>query len=248
MTDEGVLVVNASDNYLLAKSLHEEIKKITDKSVKYVVLENGQGHAFLGSSYWKEQGVPILAHIDTATEIKEHGDEILSRMVKRNKDKSLGTKVVMPDKTFTDKMEITLGGVKIELLNLGPAHSPGDTMVWLPEKELMITGDMAFHQRLLPIFEHTDTAKWLKTWEKFAALNAKHIIPGHGHPTNMEEVTKYTKGYLVYIREQINKILDEGGELQDAYNIDQSAYAHLPTFKYLAQQNVGQVFRAMEFE
>ena len=50
VTREGVLVVNAGANYLLAKSLHDEIKKITDQPVKYVVLENGQGHAVLGSS------------------------------------------------------------------------------------------------------------------------------------------------------------------------------------------------------
>ena len=40
ITEEGVVVMNAGDNYLLAKTLHEEIKKITDQPVKYVVLEN----------------------------------------------------------------------------------------------------------------------------------------------------------------------------------------------------------------
>ncbi|MDH3831766.1 MAG: hypothetical protein OEU48_08865, partial [Gammaproteobacteria bacterium] len=71
ITSEGVLVVNAGDNYLLAKALHDEIKKITDKPVKYVVLENGQGHAMLGSGYWQEQGVPVIAHVDAVREIEE---------------------------------------------------------------------------------------------------------------------------------------------------------------------------------
>ncbi len=248
VTDEGVLVVNAGDNYLLAKALHEEIKKITDKPIKFVVLENGQGHAMLGSNYWQEQGVPIIAHIETAQEIKEHGAEVIDRMQQGRKDKALGTKLVTPDKTFDEKMEITLGGVKIELLHLGPSHSPGDIMVWLPEKNIIITGDMAFHQRLLPVFEHTDTGTWLETWEKFAALKAKYVIPGHGVATNMQEVTKYTKGYLAYMREQISKVIEDGGELQDAYDIDQSAYAHLPTYKILYKQNAGRIFRAMEFE
>ena len=202
----------------------------------------------LGSNYWKEQGVPIIAHKDTLHEIEEYGAEIISRMQDERKDKALGTVLTLPNKTFDDKMEITLGGVKIELLHLGPAHSPGDIMVWLPEESLIITGDMAFHQRLLPVFEHTDTAAWIETWDKFAALNAKVVIPGHGEPTNMQEVTKYTRDYLVYIREEIAKIIEEGGGLQDAYKIDQSAYAHLPTFKILDKQNVGRIFRAMEFE
>ena len=249
ISDKGVLVVNAGGSYLLAKALHEEIKKITDKPIKYVVLENGQGHAMLGSNYWKEQGVPIIAHKDAAEEIKKHGEEILERMQKRQKDKALGTELAMPDKTFEDKkFDIQLGKEKIQLLNLGPAHSPGDIMVWLPERSIIITGDMAFHQRLLPIFEDTDTKAWLETWEKFATLNAKTIIPGHGEPTTMEEVTKYTKDYLVYMRKEVKKIIDEGGDLQDAYKIDQSAYAHLPAYDLLYKRNAGQIFQEMEFE
>jgi len=250
ITDSGVLVVNAGDNYLLAKALHEEIKKLTDQPVKYVVLENAQGHAMLGSNYWKEQGVPIVAHADAAEEIKKHGADILERMQNGRKDKAIGTKLVMPDKTFDgEKLTLKLGKNKIELLHLGPAHSPGDTMVWWPEKSLIITGDMAYHQRMLPVFEHTDTAAWLKTWEKFAALKPKHIIPGHGVPTeDMTEITKYTKDYLTYMRAEVAKIIENGGDLQDAYKIDQSAYSHLDTYKMLYKQNAGRIFRAMEFE
>jgi glyoxylase-like metal-dependent hydrolase (beta-lactamase superfamily II) len=141
-----------------------------------------------------------------------------------------------------------MGGERIELLNLGPAHSPGDIMVWLPGKDVIITGDMAFHVRLLPVFEHTDTAGWLETWDKFAAMNVKHIIPGHGGPTNMAEVTKYTRDYLRFMREQIGKLIEDGGDLQGAYEIDQSAYEHLDTYEFLARQNAGRIFRSMEFE
>jgi len=77
ITDDGVLVVNAGDNYLLAQSLHEEIKKRTKQPVKYVVLENSQGHAMLGSKYWKEQSVPIIAHRDTAKQMEKTGYEVL---------------------------------------------------------------------------------------------------------------------------------------------------------------------------
>ena len=248
VTEGGVLVVNAGDNYLLAKALHDEIKTITDQPVKYVVLENAQGHAMAGSSYWDEQGVPIIAHIDAVKEMKAHGEEVLARVQQRSKDKALNSRLVIPTQTFTDKLSITLGKQTIEILHLGAAHSHGDTMVWLPKKKVIITGDMAFHQRLLPVFEYTDTAAWLQTWEKFAALGAEIVIPGHGIPTTMAEVTKYTKDYLVYMRSEIAKVIEEGGELQDAYKIDQSAYAHLDTFKELARHNVGRIFRSMEFE
>jgi glyoxylase-like metal-dependent hydrolase (beta-lactamase superfamily II) len=113
---------------------------------------------------------------------------------------------------------------------------------------VVITGDMAFHQRLLPIFDHTDTAEWIKTWDKFAVLDAHYVIPGHGGPTNMTEVTKYTRDYLVFLRNKIAEIIDDGGDLQQAYDVDQSIYSHLDTFYELARLNADQVFRAMEFE
>lgn len=248
ITSEGVLVVNAGANYLLAKALHDEIKKLTDQPVKYVVLENGQGHAMLGSNYWQEQGATVIAHEDAAHEIEENAFAILDVMKKRQKEKGAGTVVKMPNETFKDKKIIEMGGVRIELLMLGPSHSPGDILVWLPQKSLVISGDMAFHQRMLPLFEHTDTAAWINTWEKFAALKAKHVIPGHGEATNMAEVTRYTVDYLVYLRKKIAELLENGGGLDDAYNIDQSAYMHLPTSEFLARRNAGQVFTQMEFE
>lgn len=146
-------------------------------------------------------------------------------------------------------MVIELGGEHIELLRLGPAHSPGDISLWLPEKKLMISGDLTFRQRLLPVMEHTDTAGWINTWGAFEALKPEIVIPGHGSPTSdIGELTRYTKDYLVYMRKQVSEILDNDGSEQDAYKIDQSAYSHLDTFNILALQNAGRIFRAMEFE
>jgi glyoxylase-like metal-dependent hydrolase (beta-lactamase superfamily II) len=248
ITGEGVVVVNAGACYKLAEALHAEIRGITDQPVKYVILENGQGHAALGSNYWRQQGVPIIAHVDAAREIEEGAFALMERMKSYNGDKAEGTEVVVPDITFEDKHVIELGGVRIEALYLGPGHSPGDIQVWLPQTRLAISGDMAFHKRLLPIFENTDTAAWLETLDTFAALEPDLIIPGHGGPTNLAEVTKYTKDYLVYLRGKVRKLLDDGGSLKDAYKIDQSPFAHLDTFEELAGRNAGRVFEQMEFE
>jgi glyoxylase-like metal-dependent hydrolase (beta-lactamase superfamily II) len=241
-------VVNAGDNSLLAQALHEEIKQITDQPVKYVVLENGQGHAMLGSGYWKDQGATIIAQADAAAEIEAHGADILDRMLQGRRDKGSFTEVVLPDETFEDEKILTLGGQRIEIRRLGPAHSPGDISVWLPDKKLVIAGDLAFHQRLLPVFDDTDTAAWIDTWDAFEALGAEIVVPGHGDPTDMAEVTKYTRDYLVYMREQIGQIIDSGGDLTQAYGVDQSAYRGLDTFDELARRNAGRIYREMEFE
>lgn len=249
VTGEGVVVINGGAAHKLAEALHEEIKQITDQPVIAVFNENGQGHAALGNSYWAEQGVEIIAHSEAAHELEEYGAQILAGMMRYNRDKGEGTEIALPSTTFDDEYIIEKGDFRIEARYLGPAHSPGDIVVWLPNQSLVISGDMAFHERMLPIFEDTITADWLESWDtEFEALEATYVIPGHGHPTNMDQVRKYTKGYLEYLRGQIREHIDNGGDLSDAYYVDQSPYKHLDTYEELATKNAGRVYEQMEWE
>jgi len=249
ITGDGVVVVNGGAAAMLAEALHTEIKGITDQPVKLVINENGQGHAMLGNSYWVAQGVPILAHTDAAHEFEENAGSILENMQRYNRDKSEGTLAQGPTETFDDSYTVPFGDIRIEVLHLGPAHSPGDITVWLPDEKLAIGGDMAFHERMLPIFPDTCTSCWLETWETaFEPLGAVYVIPGHGHPTNMAQVKRYTYDYLTDLRAKIGDHLDNGGELADAYYVDQSNWAHLDTYEQLATRNAGRVFEEMEFE
>jgi glyoxylase-like metal-dependent hydrolase (beta-lactamase superfamily II) len=249
VTGDGVIVINGGASYGLAKALHDEIRAATDQEVKLVFNENGQGHAVLGNNYWAAQGVPIVAHVDAAEVVEQYGGTILESMKSYNKDRAEGTEVQVPTETFEDEYIVEMGDFRIEARYLGPAHSPGDIVIWLPEQSLVISGDVAFHERMLPIFADTYTADWLETWDnEFEPLNATYVIPGHGHPTNMAQVRRYTKDYLVYLREKIRAHLDAGGGLSEAYYVDQSPYARLDTFEELATKNAGRVFEQMEFE
>ena len=249
ITTDGVVVINSGASVRLASALHEEIKTITNQPVKLVINENGQGHAILGNLYWSQLGVDILAHEDAIQEIEQNSYTILERMKSYNRDKAIGTEVIIPNKSFSEKIIFNLGGLEFHVLHLGPAHGPGDTQVWLPQLSLMIAGDMAFHERMLPIFENTCTKCWLKTWdEKFAPLNATYVIPGHGHPTNMAQVTRFTKNYLLDLRAKVSEVLDNGGDLAEAFYVDQERWRSLDTFEELAKRNAGRVFEEMEFE
>jgi len=248
VTTKGVLVFNAGGSYLIAKAMHEEIKKITNQPVRYVILENAQGHAILGSNYWKEQNnVTIIAHTKADEEIRKHGDDILARAIKVHKDKMAGTQVIRPDITFDDSFVASMGDTDIRLLHIGASHSPDDIQLWLPQEKLLISGDTAFNERLLPVFPHTDVAAWIKTWEKIKVLAPKIIIPGHGHPADLETVTKFTKDYLVYMYSQVQSVLEKDGDLTDAYNIDQSAYRDWGTYRELHQRNAARIFKQLEF-
>src|SRR5690606_16130364 len=110
-----------------------EIRAVTDQPVRIVVNENGQGHAMLGNSYWIEQGVPVLAHADAAAEFEKSAGGSLAALQNYARENAEGTVPMGPTETFTDRHVIEMGGVTVEVLHLGPAHSPGDTQVWIPE-------------------------------------------------------------------------------------------------------------------
>lgn len=249
VTDEGVVVINGGASNRLAAALHDEIRKVTDQPVVLVINENGQGHAMLGNGYWRDLGVDVLAHEDAIAVTRENADAILTRMQSYNRDRAGDTRVEPANLSFKESYDISLGGVEIKVLYLGPAHSPGDTQVWIPQWDFMITGDIAFHERLPPIFADTCSKCWLETWEnKLEPMNPTYIIPGHGHPTNMAQVRRFTRDYLVDLRAKIGAHIDAGGDLTGAYYVDQSRWSKLHTFEDLATRNAGQVYVEMEWE
>ncbi|MCW1952217.1 MAG: MBL fold metallo-hydrolase [Octadecabacter sp.] len=249
VTGDGVIVVNAGANYALSAAMHDEIRDVTDQPVKLVINENGQGHAMLGNNYWVEQGIDVLAHVDAAAAFEADQAQIFAGMERYARENSEGTVPQGPTLTFEDEYIIEMGDMRIQVLYLGPAHSPGDVSVWLPEQKLVIAGDVAFHERMPPIFADTCTSCWLETWEtRFEPLGALYVIPGHGHPTNMDVVRAGTHGYVSYLREKIGEHIDEGGDLAGAYYVDQSPYEGLDTFEELATKNAGVVYSEMEWE
>ena len=249
ITGDGVVVANGGASARLAAALHDEIKAVTDQPVKLVVNENGQGHAMLGNSYWADLGVDILAHADAVHEVEENGDFILQGMQRYNRDRAEGTRVVNANLSFDDEYVVEMGDVTLHVLHLGSAHGPGDTQVWIPQWSMMIAGDIAFHERMLPIFADTCTSCWIETWEEaFRPMNPTYVIPGHGHPTNFAQVERYTYDYLVDLREKIGAHIDDGGDLSGAYYVDQDRWRMLDTFEELATKNAGRVFEEMEWE
>jgi glyoxylase-like metal-dependent hydrolase (beta-lactamase superfamily II) len=246
--DKQVMVVNGGDSYLLAKALHREIKKLTSKPVAWLVNENGQGHSMLGNSYWREMKVPIIANIEAAKAYEEDSPGLLARMKLRSRERAKGTFITAPDITFDKNYQLDLGNTPVELINFGPAHSAGDVSVWLPQEKTLIAGDIAFHQRMLAVFPETNTKMWLLSFEKMMQLKPQQIVPGHGQPTDLVTIKKYTYDYLVFLRTEVERLLDEDLGLTEAYQIDQSVYSHLDTFDELAGKNAGRVFQEMEMD
>jgi len=249
VSGEGVLVINSGPSIRVAKALHAAIRKITPQPVKWVVNVNSQNHQWLGNGYFKSIGAKILAHREADRVMRDAGETQIAANKTLLKEKAAGTTLTYPDELVDDKREIKLGNTVVQLLHFGHAHTPGDMVVWLPQQKIIYTGDIVYTERMLGVLTISHSGNWVQVFDKLAQLDPKIVIPGHGHPTNLERARKETRDYLVYLREEVGKSLDRGDTLQDAVEkIDQSGFKHLANFDQLARRNANQVYLEMEKE
>lgn len=247
VTDAGVVVISTGPSARVAKALHAAIQKVTPQPVKWVINANSQNHYWHGNGYFKALGATIVAHKEADRLMREMGAGQLESNKTLLKEKADGTVLAYPTETFDAKRELKLGKTTLQLLYFGPAHTPGDIVVWLPAQKIVFAGDIVFTERMLAIIPIGHTGGWVQAFDKLAALKPRVVIPGHGKPTDMKHAKKDTRDYLTTVRASVKKVLDGGGSLQDAVEkTNQSKFKYLANFDLLAGRNVNQTYLEME--
>lgn len=249
VTTAGVLVINSGPSARVAKALHDAIRNVTSKPVMQVINVNSQSHYWLGNSYFQALNIPVIAHTEAKRLMLEMGETQLASLKNTLKDKAEGTKLAYPAELVKDKSEIKLGGVIIELLSFGSAHTAGDIVVWLPQQKILFAGDVVFTERMLAVLPVGNSGGWVKAFDSAMALGPKLIVPGHGKVTDVKQATRDTRDYLVDTRAEVKKVLDKGGSLLDAVEkADLSKFRYLSNFDLLSRRNLNQVYTEMERE
>jgi glyoxylase-like metal-dependent hydrolase (beta-lactamase superfamily II) len=163
-------------------------------------------------------------------------------------DELAGTEPRYADVTFETGHDLTVGGLTFQITHHGQAHTPGDSFVWLKDRDVMFTGDIVYVERILGVGPQSNAKSWIETFEAMAAYEPTHVVPGHGHATTLEQARADTYEYLVNLRSQIGTLIEEGGDIMDAPGVDQSAFAGLEQFDSLAGRNAQTVYEEMEWE
>ena len=247
VSDAGVLVINSGPSVRVAQALYASIRKITAQPVKWVVNVNSQNHNWLGNGYFKSLGATLLASNEAERIMREMGAQQLEANKALLKDKADGTVLTYPTELTADKRDLKLGKTTVQLLYFGPAHTPGDLAVWLPQQKILFAGDIVYTERLLAVIPISNSASWVQAFDKLVALKPKIIVPGHGRPTAVDIARRDTRDYLSFLRTEAKRLLDAGGSLQDAVEkVDQSRFRSLINFDLLALRNMNQVFQEVE--
>tara|TARA_R110002126_G_scaffold10841_18_gene49775 strand:- start:22280 stop:23260 length:981 start_codon:yes stop_codon:yes gene_type:complete len=120
----------------------------------------------------------------------------------------------LPTQTFSGRHSLTVGDKKVDLIEVGPAHTAGDVLVHVPGDRTVFTGDILFIEGT-PIMWAGPVANWIAACDMIIDLQAETIVPGHGPITDVHGVRR-VQDYLRYIDQEARKRFDAGLCVRDA--------------------------------
>jgi len=149
-----------------------------------------------------------------------------------------------PTKTFKDELTLKVGDKEVHLIEVGPAHTLGDTLVHIPADRVVFTADILFiggH----PIIWAGPTSNWLKACDRILAMDVDTIVPGHGPITDKQGVAE-VKGYLEYLYQEAEKRYEIGMSAREAAkDIELNRYATWTDGERIAV-NIASIFRELK--
>jgi len=119
-----------------------------------------------------------------------------------------------PTETFEHELGIKVGAKEVRLVNVGPAHTGGDVMAWVPQDRTAFTGDILFIGSH-PVVWAGPVSNWIRACERILGWDVETIVPGHGPITDKNGVRAF-KTYLEFIAEAARKRYDAGLSVEDA--------------------------------
>jgi cyclase len=128
-----------------------------------------------------------------------------------------------PSQTFIGRLDLVIGDRTVSLVELGPAHTGGDTIVHIPDADVVFTGDLLFNQGTPIVWADYDN--WITACDRILEIDAAVLVPGHGPVTDASGLRDLRR-YLIYVREESRQRFDAGmDEIQAADDIDVSDFA-----------------------
>src|SRR5438105_7124450 len=111
-----------------------------------------------------------------------------------------GIELVLPGETFSGELTLRVGDRELQLIEVGPAHTRGDTLVHSPQQRVLFSGDILF-AGAHPIAWAGPVSNWIAACDRILAMDRELIVPGHG-PLADQGSIRELKGYFEYLYEQ----------------------------------------------
>jgi glyoxylase-like metal-dependent hydrolase (beta-lactamase superfamily II) len=250
-TPAGAVVIDALGSPQLARELIAEVRRVTGQQVSHVVVTHYHADHIYGLQEFKRAGARIVAH-KAALEYL-NSDTARSRLEASRKELApwidADTQLVPADEWIDGPREFVVGGVRLLLQPVGPAHTPEDTAVFLPAEKVLFAGDIVFRGRI-PFVGQADSGHWIKALDIVLGFDAGVIVPGHGPMSASARADmELTRDYLSYLRETMGRAARNMDPFDEAYrNTDWSRFENLPLFRVANRMNAYNTYLLMERE
>ncbi|MEN9851266.1 MAG: metallo-beta-lactamase type 2 [Pseudomonadota bacterium] len=226
--DESVMVVEAQATPRLARKVIECIRGVTDKPISHLVLTHYHAVRVLGASAYGAREV-IMSEAARGM-VEERGAEDWASEFGRFPRLFQGHEEIpgltWPTTTFSEAMTVYLGKRKVEIMHLGRAHTAGDAVVWVPDAEVMFTGDIVeYHSACYCGDGYFND--WADTLNNIAGFDPVAIAPGRGDALiGREMVAKAldaTADFVESTYRPVAKVAARGGSLKEAWDAVRAA-------------------------
>lgn len=213
--DDFVLVIEASFPNQ-AEELIKEIRKTTDKPIKYVFDTHWHGDHADGNPVFIENGANAIAAESSREQFLNKGVEAFEK-ARGEKPAEYGKlKYGIPSVYFPKKMVLEDSKQRVELIHIGHGHTPGDAVAWLPKYGILFTGDSCVNGA----FNYTgesNTASWISVLTEMAKMPVKTICPGHGEMSDAKLIDTQRR-YFVELRQAVQEAITAGKKLDEIKN------------------------------
>jgi glyoxylase-like metal-dependent hydrolase (beta-lactamase superfamily II) len=182
-----------------AKTYIDEIRKITNAPIRYLVYSHHHYDHIAGGKPFKDAGATVIAH----------------RRAKERLAELKGLDVVVPDQAVEGKRTIKLGGTTLELIYTGRNHSDSSLVMLLPKEKILFAVDFNQLGSVPSRLTVNDSypVEWEASLKKTLALNWDRMIPGHPGPGGRLGTKKGMEQQLAFMTElspEVKKAADAG--------------------------------------
>ena len=182
-----VVVIDANTPWGIREIL-PEVRKTTAKPIRYVFDTHYHWDHTWGNSVLVDSGVVVVCSQDCAQELSTKGKREWERNPTSGEYSLTPYRMEQPGIAFGDFMALDDGERRLELRRMGPGHTIGDSVAYLPREGILFTGDLCVNWRSGNNVSDRDAnhPNWVRALNEMATWNVKTVIPGHGSPGTTE--------------------------------------------------------------
>jgi glyoxylase-like metal-dependent hydrolase (beta-lactamase superfamily II) len=248
--EDFIVAFEARATPVAARAWLDELRKKTDKPVRYLVLSHYHAVRVLGASAFNAG--EIIAHEMTRKLINERGKQDwaseFGRMPRLFRDPESIPGLTHPSIVFNDQLTIELGGDRGDLIlqYCGRGHTAGDIVAWVPKHKILFAGDLVEAQAALYTGDafHIDWAA--ATLDQVKAFGAEALVGGRGAVARgraeVDAAIEQTRDFLLAMQREVGGVHAKGGTLKEAFEAAHQAlspkFGKWPIFEHCMPFNV----------